>query len=245
MDAFNKFIEHLNYSLGEQLGSAGPVASIAIVFAAGLLTSLTPCVYPVIPVTVTFIGGAAGGNRRRAVSLSVVYVLGLAVVYAALGILAALLGVIFGQWTSTPAVWFTFGVVFTVFGLSMFDVIPIRLPSFLTGVQSRGTQRGGYVGAALMGVAAAFVTAPCSAPVLGVLLVEVGKRGDVVWASVMMFVFALGLSMLLLVLGIFSGLLSSLPKPGRWMNWVKIGFGVAMIAVGVFWIGKAFVRWFA
>src|SRR5512142_2830093 len=100
-----------------------------------MVTSLTPCVYPVYPVTVTYIGGSAGGNRRRAVALSLVYVAGLSVVYATLGVVAALLGKTFGYFWQTAWVYAAVGILILVFGLGMFDLYTIRLPSRLVGVQ--------------------------------------------------------------------------------------------------------------
>lgn len=238
LDTINDWGYQLSETLQVQLAEGSPMA-VLIVFAAGVLTSFTPCVYPVIPVTVTYLGGASAGSRRRAVTLSLVYVLGLSVVYASLGVMAALLGKTFGVYTQT---WWVFGVVGLVlvgFGLSMFDLFTVSMPSFLTGVQAKGAQKGGYVGALLMGVAAAFVTAPCSAPVLGALLISVGQSQNPVWGSFLLFVFALGLSLLLLVLGIFSGLLTTMPKPGAWMDWVKKGFGVLLIGFGAFYLWKA------
>jgi thiol:disulfide interchange protein DsbD len=208
-----------------------------VVFAAGVLTSFTPCVYPMIPVTVTYIGGAAGGDRRRAVGLSLTYVLGLAFVYAALGVAAALVGKIFGEFTRTPWVFGIVGVIVAVLGLSMLDVIP--LPPLLGGVQSAGSRRGGYLGALLIGTAAGFVAAPCTAPVLGLLLAYVGNTRDVVWGGTLLLVFALGLSLLLMLLGIFSGLLSSLPRAGAWMNVIKKGFGVAMLLIAAWFLFQA------
>jgi thiol:disulfide interchange protein DsbD len=209
------------------------------VFAAGVVTSFTPCVYPVYPVTITFIGGSAGGNRRRAFALSLVYVLGLAAVYAALGVAAALLGKKFGSTWQSPWIFAPVGLLLIVFGLSMFDVFTISLPSSLTGLQGTGVRRGGFVGALLIGVAAAFVTAPCTAPVLGTLLVYVASAGNVAWGGFLLFVFALGIGLLLLLLGVFAGLMTSLPRPGPWMNAVKWGFGALMIGLGFFWLWKA------
>ena len=242
MEAFLERINEWNYALGQALQdrvAAGSISAVLVVFAAGVLTSLTPCVYPVIPVTVTYLGGAAAGSRRRAVALSLTYVAGLAVVYASLGVVAALLGRTFGQFTRSPWVFGAVGLVIVLFGLAMLDLFTIPVPSFLTGVQTQGVRRGGYVGALLMGAAAAFVTAPCSAPVLGTLLVMVGRTQNVAWGSFLLLVFALGLGLLLLVLGIFSGLLTSLPRPGGWMEWIKRGFGVAMLLVGAYFLVDA------
>lgn len=237
-----EFIDSWSYALGQSLEgylAQGSLLAIAVVFAAGVLTSLTPCVYPVIPVTVTYLGGAASGSRRRAVTLSLTYVLGLAVVYASLGVMASALGETFGDFTYNPWVYGTVGLVIVLFGLSMLDLFTIPVPGFMAGLQSKGAQRGGHLGALLMGAAAAFVTAPCSAPVLGVLLLTVAHSGNVVWGSFLLFVFALGLSLLLLLLGIFSGMLANLPRPGTWMDWVKKGFGVLMIVAGGYFLVKA------
>jgi len=235
-------INEWGYELGQTLSGqleAGSAAAIFVVFGAGVLTSFTPCVYPMIPVTVTFIGGAAAGNRRRAISLSFVYVIGLALIYAALGVLTAMAGKTFGSFTRNPWIFLAVGVLITFFGVTMLGILTLRMPGFAARVQSSGAQKGGHVGALLMGLAAGFVAAPCTAPVLGILLSYVAGQGQVIWGGLLLFVFALGLGFLLMLLGIFSGLLSSLPKPGMWMEWVKRGFGVAMLLVAAYFFYQA------
>ena len=222
--------------------AARSLSAVAVVFAAGVLTSFTPCVYPMIPVTVTFIGGAASGNRWRALSLSGVYVLGLASVYAALGVLAAMLGEKFGSFTHTPWIFVAVGAVFAHFGAVMLDWIRIPVPMLVGQAQARGARRGGHLGAALIGAASGFVAAPCTAPVLGTLLLYVSQTRDAVWGGSLMLVFALGLSLLLMVVGIFSGLLANLPRAGAWMNRVKTVFGVGMLlAAGYFFFQAAMI----
>jgi thiol:disulfide interchange protein DsbD len=240
LDRINDWGFALSETLKSQL-AAGSIGAIFVVFAAGVLTSFTPCVYPMIPVTVTYIGGAAGGNRRRAVALSITYVLGLALMYAALGVVAAMLGKIFGEFTRSPWVFAAVGIVIAGLGLGMLDVFTI--PALLTGLQGQGVRQGGFIGAALMGVAAGFVAAPCTAPVLGLLLAYVGQTRNVVWGGSLLFVFALGLGLLLLLLGVFSGLLTSLPKAGAWMDRIKKTFGVAMIVIGGWFLWKAVDLW--
>jgi thiol:disulfide interchange protein DsbD len=223
LETINAWGFALSETLKTQL-AAGSLSAIFVVFAAGVLTSFTPCVYPMIPVTVTYIGGAAGGNRRRAVALSVTYVFGLALMYAALGVAAAMLG-----------------KIFAVLGLGMLDVFTI--PALMTSLQGQGARRGGFLGAALMGIAAGFVAAPCTAPVLGLLLAYVGQTRNVVWGGSLLFTFALGLGLLLMLLGIFSGLLTSLPKAGAWMDRIKKGFGIAMLAIGAWFLYTAVDLW--
>ena len=239
------FIERINewgYALGQTLQGqleTGSVAAVFVVFAAGVLTSFTPCVYPMIPVTVTYIGGAAAGNRRRAVTLSMVYVLGMSLIYAALGVVTALLGKTFGQFTRSPWVYGAVGLLIVGFGVAMLDLFTIPVPGFAGKVQTEGTRRGGHLGALLMGLAAGFVAAPCTAPVLGLLLVYVAQSRAVVWGGTLLFVFALGLGFLLMMLGIFSGMLSSMPRAGAWMDRIKKAFGVAMLLVGGWFLWTA------
>ncbi len=241
-------LERLNewgFALGQLLEGQlvrGSAAAILVVFVAGLVTSLTPCVYPMYPVMVPYILGAAEGSRRKAFLLSTVYVLGLALVYTSLGIAAALLGKTFGRMTDTPWVPGIFGVIIVLFGLEMLDVFTLRLPSFLTGIQSAGTLRGGYPGALLLGIAAGFVAAPCTAPVLGVLLTYVAAQHQVVWGGLLTFVFSLGMGFLLLLLGAFAGLIGSMPKPGRWMVAIKIAMGIVMVAIGAAFVWIAISR---
>ncbi len=242
MHAFLERINEWGYALSEVLRGqleAGSMAALAVVFLAGLLTSFTPCVYPMIPVTVTYIGGAASGSRRRAVSLSVVYVLGMALIYASLGMVTAMLGKTFGRFTHNPWIYGGVGVLIVFFGITMLDIVTIPAPRFFTGVQSAGVRRGGHLGALLMGLAAGFIAAPCTAPVLGLLLVYVSQSRDVLWGGTLLFVFALGLGFLLMLLGIFSGMLTNLPRAGNWMSRIKQMFGVFMIVVGAWFLYQA------
>ncbi len=209
------------------------LSAYLIVFAAGVLTSFTPCVYPMIPVTVTYIGGASAGSKRRAALRTLVYVLGIALVYSSLGAFAALTGRFFGQISSSPWVLFAVGNVIILFGLSMLDAIVIPVP----GILARGAQGGGnYLGALVMGMASGLVAAPCTAPVLGTLLLYVGSRGNVAYGASLLFVFAFGLGFLLLLLGTFAGALASLPKAGAWMVTIKRIFGFGMILVGEYFL---------
>jgi cytochrome c-type biogenesis protein len=225
----------LQHALQAQL-QAGSFGALAYVFAAGVLTSFTPCVYPMIPVTVTFIGGAAGGDRLRAVTLSSIYVSGLALVYAALGVTTALVGAQFGSVTRSPWIYGGVALVIAAFGAAMLDWITIPVPAIFGQVQSRGARRGGHVGALVMGMTAGLVAAPCTAPVLGLLLVYVATTRDVVWGGTLLLVFALGLGFLLLVLGIFSGMLANLPRAGTWMVRLKQAFGIGMLVLAA-WFG--------
>lgn len=208
--------------------------TLAMVFAAGLLTSLTPCIYPMLPITVSVVGSQAKG-RRQGLIFSLLYVLGLALVYAALGMLAAITGQLFGSVASHPLTL----LLVAVFCLLMAAWIVgwLQLPSAMlsTHFQSKYAPINVFVAGCLSGL----VMAPCTSPVLGMLLMYVAGAGDPVWAATLMFVFAFGMSLLLLLAGTFSGVLAALPRSGRWMNATKWLMAALMLAAAIYLIASA------
>lgn len=208
-------------------------------FAAGVVASLTPCVYPMIPVTVAFIGGnAAGGNRGRGFLLSISYVLGLALSYAALGAVAAIMGKMFGSWAASPIVYIVMAVIFVLFGLSMMDMFMIPIPAFITSLAPK-RKGSGALGAFSVGAVSAFVAAPCTAPIVLAILTLVANGQNIFYGFSLLFTFALGMGLLLVLVGTFAGALANLPKSGAWMEKVKKGFGVMMILVAMYFVFKA------
>jgi len=230
-------VENLLHSFEAYL-QAGSVLAYVAAFVGGVLISFTPCIYPVIPITVGYIGGSCRGSKGKGFFLSLAYVLGMAVTYAALGSAAALSGQVFGQTAANPAANIIVGNICILMALSLLDVFHVRIPAFVTG-SAAGKSRGGIFGAFGIGLASGLVVGPCTAPVLGVLLVFVGTKQNVLFGTSLLFVFALGMGALLLVVGTFTGLLSSLPKSGRWTEAVKKGFGVFLLLVGEYFILEA------
>jgi thiol:disulfide interchange protein DsbD len=231
----------VDYSeLSAQLSSS-PFTALPIVFIAGVLTSLAPCVYPMIPITAAIVGGgsvAEGATprpRSRVALLTFSYVLGLAAVYAALGVFAGLSGTIFGSVSTNPWLYFGMANLLILAALAMLDVIPIRIPSRLLN-RAAGAGGGGSVsGAFVMGSASGLVAAPCSAPVMAAVLTWVTTTRSGVLGFVYLFVFSLGMCTLLVVVGLFSGTISRLPKAGMWMVWVKRGFALIMLGVAEYY----------
>jgi thiol:disulfide interchange protein DsbD len=215
-----------------------PLLALAAAFAAGLLTSFTPCVYPLIPVTVSVIGASSAGSRSRALYLSILYVLGLAAVYAGLGAFAALSGQLFGQISTGKWTFLAVGNIFLLFGLAMLDVFSLQF----MGLQKLSAPRRGSKGALsalFMGGVSALIAGPCTTPVLGTLLGFVALRQNIVFGIAMLFVFSLGLGALLVLVGTFAGALAALPRSGAWMVMVKKIFGIVMIIIGEIFILKA------
>ena len=215
------------------------VMSYLVVFAAGILTSFTPCVYPMLPVTVAYIGGRSGGSRMKSMLLSLFYILGIAVMYSILGAIASLTGSFFGRISANPWLQVVIANVFILLGLSMLDVW--QMPTFSFANKFKGTQqsRFAYLGAFVFGMAAGSVFAPCTAPILGVILAFVATRQSVLYGVSLLFVFALGMGSLLFLAGTFTGFITSLPKAGAWTDKIKKGFGWAMIAVGEYFLINA------
>jgi thiol:disulfide interchange protein DsbD len=222
--------------------SANPALALPALFAAGLLTSLTPCVYPMIPITVAIVGGESAGDkaapRTRPLVLSLVYALGLALVYAALGLFAGLSGTMFGTVSSNPWLYFLQANVLILAALAMLDVFAIRPPTSTLEWASRVGGGGRVAGVFGMGAVSGLVAAPCSAPVMAAVLTWVTQTRSGVLGFIYLFVFSLGMCALLIAVGASSGTLTRLPRAGLWMVRVKRLFGIVMLGVAEYYLVK-------
>ena len=229
--------------------SGSPLVAIPLLFAAGVLTSLTPCVYPMIPITAAIVGGQNLGAtpgaaplpappRWRTAALTGAYVLGLAAVYAGLGLLAGLTGTMFGAVSSNPWAYFFMANLLMLASLSMFDVIPVRLPSFLVQRAANAGTGGRAAGAFVMGAASGLVAAPCSAPVMAAVLTWVSVTQSAGLGFVYLFAFSIGMCALLVIVGLSAGTVSRLPRAGMWMVYVKKTFAVVMLVMAEYYLIK-------
>jgi thiol:disulfide interchange protein DsbD len=202
-------------------------------FGAGFVASLTPCVYPMIPI-VLGVFGARGQDvpRIKAIALASLYVLGLGVTFAALGTVFALLGKTTGTLLADPAVVIPLVVLYAVLAASMFGAFELNLP---TSWQTKLSQVGGagYGGAFAMGLVGGFTAAPCTGPFLAGILAFVAQTRDVVAGGTILFTFALGMGVLFFVLAAFA---VSLPKSGRWMEWMKSVGGIGLTVAGLYFL---------
>lgn len=220
--------------------SGSPVVAIALLFLAGVLTSLTPCIYPMIPITAAIVGGqAADGSappRSRTVFLTFSYVAGLAIVYASLGVIAGMSGTIFGTISTNPWLYFVMANVLVIAALSMLDVIPVRIPTSLMARASSAGTAGRVSGALIMGAVSGLVAAPCSAPVMAAVLTWVTRTQRPVLGFIYLLSFSVGMCALLVAVGLSSGTLARLPRAGTWMVWVKRGFALIMLGVAEYYL---------
>ena len=221
------------------LAELGRLGLILAVFLGGLATAFTPCVYPLIPITLGIVGARQTSSRLQAFLLSSAYVLGIAVMYTALGVTFAATGVVFGQLMANPFVVGAVGVILIAFGLSMLGLYDIQLPAALRN-RAYGVGGPGYAGAFGMGMVSGVIAAPCTGPALVFILAIVAVGRDILWGGFLLFIFSLGLGSPFLLLGTFSNLLSKAPKAGSWMESVKHLFAVLLFAVALYLCKDAF-----
>ncbi len=229
----------LLHIFAEQATSNSPPVAFLAMFGAGLVTSLTPCVYPMIPITAGIISNTAGegASKARTVGLTLVYAAGLALLYATMGLLAGLSGSLFGTVASNPWVLFSMGNLLLLFGLAMLGVIPVAVPNRLLQWTS---QLGGgtYPAVFVLGAASGVVAAPCGAPAFAAALTWVSSTGSAVSGFFYLLVFSLGMTALLVVIGLSSGFLARLPKSGSWMVGIKKASGIVMLGMAEYYFIK-------
>ena len=229
-------------NVSQQLLSGNPLVALPALFLGGVLTSLTPCVYPMIPITAAIVGGqSADGqktSRLRPVLLTLTYVVGLALVYSALGVFAGVTGTLFGTVSTNPWLYFAMANVLMLAGLSMLDVIPIRLPASVMARAANLGTAGRFSGALGMGAMSGLVAAPCSAPVMAAVLTWVTVTKSAVLGFVYLLTFSLGMCALLVIVGLSTGGLARLPRAGKWMVIVKFVFAFIMIGAAEYYLVK-------
>lgn len=210
----------------------GVLALLLVCFLAGIAVSVTPCVLPMVPITMGMIGARSAGSRLSALGLTGAYVLGLAIVYTGLGVFAGVTGALFGSWLQSPLVTGGIALFFVVMGAAMFGFFDVGVPSFIANrVQGGAGGRGGFFGAFVVGMIGAVVAGPCSGPVVVSILALIGQGGEVALGAALMFAFSVGMGMIFVVTGLASGWL---PSRGPWMVVVKKAFGVVM------WLGAIY-----
>lgn len=216
---------------------SGNIFDYFIVFWSGVLVSFSPCVYPVMPITASIIAGVnTTGTKLRGFIISLVYVLGLAITYSALAIIASLTGKVFGQIQNHPIVFLVIGNILILFALVLFDVIPI--PSLGVNIQNKIKIKNLWT-VVLLGMVSGLIVGPCTAPILGALLLYVASRQNLLYGASLLFVFSYGVGASLILVGTFSGILSNLPKSGWWLVRIKRLCGLFLFIAGEYFIIKA------
>ena len=223
----------LSSDIGGTLASRGLPLTLLAIFVLGLALNLTPCVYPLIPITLGYFGSQSGSSTGRRVALSSLYVLGIAITYSALGVFSALSGKLFGAWLQHPAVLVFFALLMLVMASSMFGAFELQAPQFIT---RRSGGQAGLAGALTMGLVIGIVAAPCVGPFVISLIALVSSLQSMFLGFLMFFVLALGLGLPYLFLGIFASAATSIPRSGEWMLQVKKAMGFILIAMAFYFL---------
>ena len=221
-------------SLAATLESSGLLVSLLLVFLGGLALNLTPCVYPLIPITIGYFGGQSEGRTGKLFILGLLYVLGMSVTYSVIGVVTSLSGAVFGTLLQNPIVILFIAAVFVVLSLSMFGVYEFKLPN--SWVMKAGGAKSGAAGALFMGLTMGIVAAPCIGPFVLGLVTYVAAKGDPFIGFLMFFFLAIGLGTPYLFLALFSGKIKQLPRAGFWMDAVKHIFGFILIGMAIYFI---------
>lgn len=207
-----------------------------VAFLGGTIISFTPCIYPLIPITAGFIGIKAGGSKLKGLTLSLIYVTGVAVTYSLLGLLASLTGRFFGSVSSNPITYIFVGIMVMVFGLSMLDLFQIPWPNIIRLPIQR---KKGYISTFLLGLSSGLIIGPCLTPVLGSILVYLATKKNILYGMSLLFSFAYGMGLVLILVGTSSSILVSLPKSGKWMVYIKKLGGIILLGMGIYFISLA------
>jgi len=211
--------------------SNGLIIGLLLIFVGGLALNLTPCVYPLIPITISYFGAQASGSRFQSILMGVFYALGMSVTYSALGLFAAFTGSLFGTALQNPIVVIVISLIFIALALSMFGLYEIRVPQKLALAGNKS--RTGFFGSMVMGLLVGIIAAPCIGPFVLSLLVYVGKIGNPLYGFLLFFILSMGLGFPYIILAAFSSSLNKLPRSGEWMIGVKVIFGLLLIGLAL------------
>jgi len=214
----------------------GLILTLLGVFLGGIALNLTPCVYPLIPITASYFGGRSETGERQGyiVLHGFLYILGLSVMNSAIGVSAAFTGRLMGSFLQHPAVLIFVASVLLLMALNFFGLWELRLPSFLSSAVSKS--HTGYAQSLFMGLTLGIVAAPCIGPFIIGLLTMVAQRGDPVFGFLIFFTLSIGLGLPLFILSIFAGNVSKLPRSGEWLLWIRNLFGWIMLAMAVYFV---------
>jgi thiol:disulfide interchange protein DsbD len=219
-------------SIASTFEKSGLILSLIFVFLGGLALNLTPCVYPLIPITIGYFGGQSEGRTSRLFLLGILYVLGMALTYSVIGVVTSLSGAVFGTLLQNTFVIIGIAVLFVALALSQFGVYEFKLPD--SWVIKAGGAKGGAFGAFFMGLTMGIVAAPCIGPFVLGLVAYVAAKGDPFYGFLMFFVMAVGLGLPYLLLALFSGKIKKLPRAGDWMEGVKHIFGFLLLGMAIY-----------
>lgn len=216
------------------LSGRGLLWTLALIFMGGLALNLSPCIYPMIPITVSYFGGKSGRMKGAAMVHGILYLIGLSVTNSIMGMASALSGNMLGSMLQHPAALIVIGLIMMILGFSFFDLWEVRVPPALNKIASKNL--GGYFGTFFMGLTIGIIAAPCIGPFILGLLAYVGQKGDPLFGFLCFFILSMGMGLPICILALFSGAMKRLPLSGDWMLWIRRLMGWVLIAMAIYMI---------
>lgn len=220
---------------------SGSPVDYVFAFFGGVLVSFSPCVYPLLPVSTSYIGINAVNSKLKGFTLSLTYVTGIAVTYAILGLIASLTGSIFGRISSHYITYMVVGGVMLIFSFSMFDLFHLSLFDKIR-LPKHNHKKHDYLSTFILGLISGLVVGPCVTTVLGAILAYLATKRNLFYGATLLFVFAYGMGLIFILIGTFSGFLLNLPKPGRWLKYLRRLSAVIVLIMGLYFIREGIRR---
>lgn len=218
----------------ENVFNSSPILGLIVSFLAGILVSFSPCIFPLIPITLSIVGATSVSSRLKGFFISLIFVLGIAVTYTILGVLAASLNIFFDKFFINPFVYIFLSLFFLFMGLSLFGLLKMNLFSFTHNY----THKGSIVSIFLLGVISSLGIIPCNFPILGSILTLISLKKDIIYGALALFLFSLGYGMILVILGTFTSLIAKLPKHSRAITVMNRILGCILIFIGLYFLLK-------
>lgn len=218
----------------EKIFNSSPGLGLGISFLAGIFASFSPCIFPLIPITLSIVGATSVSSRLKGFSVSLIFVLGVAFTYTILGVLAASFNIFFDKFFINPFTYIFLSLFFLAMGLSLLGLLKINFFSFTHNYSHKSTTFSIFI----LGMISSLSIIPCNFPILGSILTLISLKKDIPYGALALFVFSLGYGLVLLILGTFTSLIAKLPKQSRWIVIINKVLGGILIFVGLYFILK-------
>jgi len=228
-------VPHLLLEL-EEIFKASPFLGLGVSFLAGILVSFSPCIYPLIPITLGVVGAESASTKLKGFFISLTFVLGIAFVYTILGVISSFFGILLGTFLANPITYLVLTIIFIILGLSLLEGIKINIPFFAFNYEC--SEKKEFFSIFILGMVSGLAIIPCNFPVLGAILSLISLRKSVLYGGIALFLFSLGYGTILIILGTFTALIRKLPKQGLWLLITKKIFGTILVATGIYFLLK-------
>lgn len=218
----------------EEIFLTSAISALWVSFLAGILASLSPCTYPLIPITLGIVGAADVSSKLKGFLISSIFVLGICFTYTVLGIVSSLLGILLGNLFANFITFLILSVIFLILGLSLIGILPFNLPV----VTPQHTKKQDALSLFIFGMVSGLAMTPCNFPVLGAILSLISLKENVAFGAIALFLFSLGYGLILIILGTFTSLIRKLPKQGNWLIIIRRLLGILLITMGIYFFIK-------